>query len=180
MTEPILIELDEPVWNEQLDRVAQWLGNVLTTQAAFRKHAEDTVERIAEPHIRTAIKEIADTARKHEEQVEALYSAIGRDPAPFRQVAGTAMAKAGEAVAALQGALGGAVGAWRDLHRLLLANLNALGAFAIAEQLGLSLGLEQVEKITFPIVHEKQVAHLLLQEYMLETVPIAILYREQV
>jgi len=64
-----------------------------------------------------------------------------------------------------------------SIHQLLLINLNALGAFAIAEQLGLALGLKEIIDITFQITLEKQAHQLILQEYMLETAPISILYQ---
>jgi hypothetical protein len=36
-----------------------------------------------------------------------------------------------------------------------LANLNAMGAFAVAEQLGFALGYPAIPEITFPIIHMK-------------------------
>ena len=72
--------------------------------------------------------------------------------------------------------MGGASGAWRDIHQLLLVNLNAIGAFATAEQIGLTLGLPEIVDITFPIIQEKQTHQLILQEYMLEMAPLSILY----
>lgn len=51
--------------------------------------------------------------------------------------------------------------------------------FAVAELLGLSLGKE-IDSIAFPIVHEKTVHQMLLQEYMLEIAPISILYKGDV
>ena len=87
------------------------------------------------------------------------------------------MAKAEEAMSSLQQLCGGATGSWRHIHQLLLINLNALGAFAIAEQLGLALGLKEIIDITFQITLEKQASQLVLQEYMLETAPISILYQ---
>ncbi|MFB6367278.1 hypothetical protein ACFCP7_25170 [Paenibacillus elgii] len=56
----------------------------------------------------------------------------------------------------------GATGSWKHIHQLLLINLNALGAFAIAEQLGLALGLKKIIDITFQIILEKQASQLVL------------------
>lgn len=174
---PILVELDEQSWRTQLDRFAAWLGNVQTAQAAFREHLEESVGRIHEPHIRMALDRMAEIAREHERQVADLYKVIGREPSGVRKVAGELMAEVNEAMAKLQGRLGGAVGAWREIHGLLIANLNALGAFAIAETLGLALAYPEVPEITGPILHQKQTDQLLLQEYMLEMAAIAILYQ---
>ncbi|HKN87624.1 MAG TPA: hypothetical protein VJV04_12245, partial [Nitrospiraceae bacterium] len=66
--------------------------------------------------------------------------------------------------------------AWKDIRVLLIANLDSMGAFAVAEQLGMALGIPNIVDITFPIVHEKSTQHLLLQEYMLEMVSVSILY----
>jgi len=175
--QPVLIELDEQTWGQQIDRFAYWLGNVQMLQAAFRKYTEDAIPEIVEPNIRTALTEMAVLAEEHERKIDGLYEAIGRAPSPFRPAAGEWMAKAGEAMASLQALQGGAVGSWKHIHQLLLINVNALGAFAIAEQLGLALGLKEIIDITFRIIHEKQAHQLILQEYMLETAPISILYR---
>jgi hypothetical protein len=52
--------------------------------------------------------------------------------------------------------------------------------FAVAELLGLSLGMKEIVSIAFPIAHEKTMHQMLLQEYMLEMAPISILYKEDV
>jgi hypothetical protein len=177
---PILVEMEPAYWQVQLDRGEQWFGNLLTAQIAFRQHAEDTVGKIREPHIKEAVAQVAESAREHERQIDELYRVIGRDPSAMRRTAGELMARVGEAVGSLQGALGGAVGAWRDIHRLTLANLNALGAFAVAEQLGFALGYPAIPEITFPIIHMKQTQQLLLQEYMLEMASVEILYQQPI
>ncbi len=51
-SEPILLDLDEKTWGEQLDRAESWLGDVLLAQEKFRKFAEDTADKIKEPHIK--------------------------------------------------------------------------------------------------------------------------------
>jgi hypothetical protein len=95
------------------------------------------------------------------------------------QAAGSVVGKVRRTAADLQGKAGGAQTGWRELHQLLLANVNAMGAFAIAEQLGLALGLPEIVDITFPVVQELSTAQLLLQELLLETAPPAILSAER-
>lgn len=176
----ILVELDPQSWELQLDRFAAWLGNVQTAQSSFREVVTDTAPRVQEPHIRMALEQMADRAKEHEAKVADLYREIGREPATgLRQVAGSVMGEIGQAMGALQGMMGGAHGAWRGLQNLTMANLNAMSAFAIAETLGLALGLPEIVAITFPIVHAKQTDQLLLQEYMLEMAAISILYQAE-
>ena len=90
------------------------------------------------------------------------------------------MAKGGELAADLVGWMGGAASPWGDLRQLLLANLDALGAFSIAEQLGYSLGLPAMAESCFAIGREKHTHQLLIMEYMLEMGPAAILYKAPV
>ncbi len=176
-TEPLVLELDDKTWGEFLDRFEAWLGNLLMTQAAFRHLAEDTVGKIHEPHIKKYLSDIAETAKEHERKVEELYRLIGREPpSTARKVGGAVVGKLREGAADVQDALGGAVGGWKDLRQLLLANLDAMGAFAITEQLGLALGLPEVVDVTFPAVNEESTQQLLLQEYVLEMASTAILY----
>lgn len=179
---PILIELDEQTWNEQIDAAAAWFDNLLMIQATFRDLAEDTAGKIGEPHIKAYITDIFEAARGHEQKARELYPIIGREPAQsgVRKLGGTLLSKASQVVADLQGAAGGAAGNWRDIRQLLLTNLDSMGAFAVAEQLGLALGLPEIVDITFPIVNEKSTQQLLLQEYMLEMAPKSILYKASV
>ena len=177
---PILLDLDEQTWKDSLDRVETCLGNVLMIQTNLRQLIEDTVDKVHEPHIRAYLADILEKAKQHEQQAEELYRVIGRDPSKARKLGGTVMSKVNQVVADIQGVAGGAVGAWRDIRQLLLANLDSLGAFAIAEQLGLALGLPEIVDITFPIVQEKSTHQLLLQEYMLEMAPVSILYKASI
>jgi hypothetical protein len=176
----ILLELDEQTWKDSLDRVETWLGNVLMIQTNFRQLIEDTVDKVHEPHIRAYLADILEQAKQHEQQAEELSRVIGRDPSKARKLSGTVMSKVNQVVADIQGVAGGARGGWQDLRQLLLANLDSMGAFAIAEQLGLALGLPQIVDITFPIVQEKSRHQLLLQEYMLEMAPVSILYKASI
>jgi hypothetical protein len=72
---------------------------------------------------------------------------------------------------------GGMAGGVRDIRQLLLANLEAIGAFGLAEQLGLALAIEQLADAAWEVVHEKTRDQLILQEYLLEMGPVAILYK---
>lgn len=177
MSEPILVELDSESWNTWLDRAATWFGNVLMTQTTFRQLAEDTQDKVNEPHFKAFLKEIAETAKRHEEQAEALYRAIGRDPAAGRKLMGTILSKAQETFGNLENMAGGAAGGFRDVRQLMLTNLDSMGAFAIAEQLGYALGLPEVANIAFAVENEKSKHQLLLQEIVLEMAAQAILYR---
>jgi hypothetical protein len=176
MTEPLLLELDDKTWGQFLDRSATWLGNVQTTQAKFRALAEATADKVGEPHVKQYLHEIADKAREHERSVEELYPLIGRGPAPGRSVLGSVLSKGSELAADLIGWMGGAASPWGDLRQLLLANQDALGAFAIAEQLGYALGLPELAERCFRIVREKHTHQLLIEEYMLEVGAAALLY----
>jgi len=180
ISQPILLELGQDRWDTFLDNVDTWLGNVLLTQASFRKLAEDTAGKIQDPRIKEQIVCIADTAKEHERQVDALYHAIGRDPAHGRAALGTVAAKGREVVGAVTGLTGGAPGPWHDLRQMLLSNLDAMGAFAAVEQCGLALGLPDLAKIAFQVVRDKSTHQLLIQEYMLEMAPLSILYNESI
>lgn len=178
-SQALVIQMDDATWSDFLDRFEAWLGDLQLTQTAFRKQAEETVDKIEEPHIREYLSDIAEAARAHEAKVDDLYRLIGREPSTARSVGGTVLGKAREGTADIVGALGGAHGGWKDLRELLLANQDAMGAFAIAEQLGLALGMPEVVDITFPVVNEKSTQQLLLQEYVLEMASTAILYHKQ-
>jgi hypothetical protein len=175
---PVLVELDEEFWSGRLDRVAKWLGNVAMTQSTFRRMAHDTTEKISEPHIKEYLGEIAEVAERHESAIEDLYRIIDRRPPAARQLGAAVMSHVQQAMGRLVGKAGGAPGdEWNHLRQLLLVNLDSIGAFATAEQLGLALGLNELAESIFPIVHEKEKHQLLIQEYLLEMGPQAILYK---
>lgn len=183
MSEPepaLLLELDAETRSAQLDRVTTWLAATRTLQTAYRKLLDDTVEGIAEPHIREYLAGLARDAREHEVAALNLYRAFGREPqaVAVQTVLGTATAKMREVMGTVEGALAGAcAGTWRKLRELLLSNLDAISGFAVTEQLGLALGIPAVVDITFPVVRRKTEQQLLLQEYLLETASIAILHQ---
>ena len=76
---PVVIGLDEKSWEEKIDKVEKWFGQLLMIQSSFQQLAEKTAEKIGEVHIRTAIVEMAKEAKVHEQQIEELYTIIGRD-----------------------------------------------------------------------------------------------------
>jgi hypothetical protein len=177
---PILIELDEQTRAEQVDKLVAWLDNVLMLQASFRAYVEDTADKIREPHIKEYLAELGQRARVHEQQAEELYRVVGREPSRLRKGAGALLSTVSEVLADVQGLAGGAKGNWRDMRQLFLMNADSMGAFAIAEQLGLELGIPAVVDIAFPIENEKARHHLLLQEYVLEMASRSILYETNV
>jgi len=177
---PILVELGDENWSEWLDRAAKWFESVLLSQRAFSEQLEDTIGRIREPHIKRYLEEMLDKEREHERRAEDLFHVIGRKPTTSRKLGAALVSKARGVLADVQGIMGGAAGAWKDLRELLVASMDAKGAFAIAEQIGLALGLPAIAEITFVVANEKTVHQMLLQEYVLEMAPMSILYRAPV
>lgn len=177
-TQPVLLELDAKSWDTFLDNAAKWFDNLVLVQAGYRKLLEDTIEKINEFHIKAYLTEILERARQHEAQIDGLYKIVNRDPSKIRKTLGTVIGKADQLLGDLMAATGGLKGPWQDLHQLFLSNANTMGAFAVAEQLGLALGLPEIIDITFPIVREKSTDQLLLQEFVLEMAGVAILYHE--
>ena len=173
---PLLIELDDQTWEDQIDRTEQWFKNVRMVQATFRQMAEDTLEKMHEPHVRDFLTGIVNTAREHEDAADRLFELIGRKPSWTRELMGEGMAKARQGLADFMGMSGGASAPWRDLHQLFLVSLNAISAFGAAEQLGLALGLPEIVDITLNVNREKFAQHRQLEELALDFVPIAILY----
>lgn len=178
--EPMMLELDEKTWETMLERTEQWFGNVLTTQSTYRHLAEDTLEKVKEPHIRAYLMDIIAKAKEHEDKAEELYRFIGRKPSRTREAAGALAAKTRQVMADLTGMAGGAAGSWRDLHQLFLVSLNAQSAFATAEQLGLALGMPEIVDVALAVSKEKFAHHRQLQELVLDMAPVAILYNMDV
>ena len=173
-----LIELDQATREKQLDRAKAWFDNVLLTQASCRQLTQDTMYKIKEPHIKQYLAEMANQEINHEEKARQLFSLIDREPSDVGQVIGQAMGKARQALADFIAVSGKARGPWQDLHQLYLSNYNSMGAFAVAEQLGLALGITEIPDFIFPVIAEKSTSQLLLQEYVLEMCSISILYQE--
>ncbi|MDQ4106440.1 MAG: hypothetical protein M3157_04605 [Actinomycetota bacterium] len=176
---PILVELDEVAWNEKVERAETWFGNVLTVQGAFRRLVESTRDKVNEPHVRDYLGEILDKATEHERRAEELFKLIGREVPTARELGGTLVAGAHKTLGKVEGTTGGATDAWQDLRQLLL-NLDSMGAFAVAEQLGFALAMPEVSTITFNIENEKMKHHLTMQELLLETAAINILYKQSI
>ena len=173
-----LLELDAKSWDRFFDNAAKWFDNLVLVQASYRKLLEDTIEKINEFHIKAYLTEILERAQQHEAQIDKLYKIINRDPSKIRKTLGTVLGKADQLLGDLMAGTSGVKGPWQDLHQLYLSNTNTMGAFAVAEQLGLALGLPEILDVTFPIVREKSTDQLLLQEFVLEMAGVAILYNE--
>ncbi|MDQ1143920.1 hypothetical protein QE429_000747 [Bacillus sp. SORGH_AS 510] len=179
MNKTILIELDEQYLAGQISEVAKWFNHVLTIQTALEHVVANAIPTIMEPHIREAIEKMKRANKHHTECAKELFRVIDKSPNTVSdQLTGQTVANMETALFSLQDVMGGAAGSWKQLHSLLHINQQAMGAFAVAEQLGLSLGMKEIVALAFPIVHEKTMHQLLLQEYMLEMAPISILYKQ--
>lgn len=178
-TEAVLIELDKECREDHYDKAAQWFKNVQLTQASFRQLLEDTLDKIEEPHIKDYLTTMLEYAKQHEQQAEALFGIIGRKPSSMRVLLGELTGKSRELWADIIALAGGAKGPWQDVQQLYISNLNSMSAFAVAEQLGLALGIPEILDITFPVVAQKSSDHLLLQEIALEMCSMSILYKKR-
>lgn len=177
--EPILVELGDERWEAFIDSIASWLRNVQLAQGSFCHLAEDTAARIDDPRVREAIQRIADFAKNHERQVDELYRLIGREPSRTTDVLGEITARGRQALGTVLGMTGHAPGVWHDLRQMLLSNLNAIGAFGTVEQLALTVGLPDLAELAFSIVRDKSTDQLVIEEFMLELAPQAILYEQE-
>ncbi|MFC6998823.1 hypothetical protein [Rufibacter roseus] len=177
-TKITLVELDQETRENQLDRAKAWFDNLLLTQSSCRKLVEDTVEKIEEPHIKQYLAEMALQEQEHEEKARELFKIIGREPSDMRQLLGQIAGKARQALGDFIAVSGSAKGPWQDLHQVYLSNFNSMGAFAVAEQLGLALGIPAIVDTVFPVIAEKSTSQLLLQECVLEMCSKSILYHE--
>ena len=173
----LMIELDRRSWEDAMERLRTWCGTNLAAQTAYRQLAEDTQERLNERHLKfTYLSQVVDGARRHEQAAEELTRMVGGEPSAARKALGEAGAKAREAMASALSAFGPATGGFGRLHMTFLASLDALVTFATAQQLGLALGVREINEFCFPVINEKFLLHRLLQEVALEGVPQALLY----
>ena len=173
-----LLELDKECRQEHYERAAAWFKNVQLTQSSFRQLLDDTVEKIEEPHIRDYLQTMLEHAREHEEKAEALFAIIGQKPSSIRTTVGELMGKGRQALADVIAFGGGAKGPWQDLQQLYISNYNSMSAFAVAEQLGLALGIPKILDLTFSVIAQKSTDALLLQECALEMCSKSILYKQ--
>lgn len=172
----MLLELDEENWEQFYDNAQKWLDNLLMTQSSFRQLAEDSKDKITEVHLRKYISDIYERAVKHEEQIDRLYEFVKRDPSKVRGMLGSLLGKSQKAFGQVLAIGGGVTGPWQHLHLMFLSNLNAIGAFSVAEQIGLALAIPEMADLAFHIAAEKQTDQLLLQEVVLEMSVPSILY----
>lgn len=181
MNEVLLIEIDDDTVNKQLNEVERWFEHVLTTQMAFELQIKQSTPKIKEPHIKEALERMYTATKHHTKTAEQLFQVINKSADEKKDtILAVSSAAIEKGLMIFQETLAGAVGSWRELHHLLLLNQQAMGAFAVAEQLGLSLGIKEIVLLTFKVAHEKTMHQLLLQEYMLEMAPISILYKESI
>lgn len=179
MNKTILIELDEQYRIGQLAEVTKWLNHTLTIQTAFQHFVENAIPVIVEPHIKEAIEKILRATKHHTDCAMELFQVIDQSPNTISDtITGQIFVNLEKGLFFLQDLMGGAVGSWKQVHSMLQLNQQAMGAFAVTEQLGLSLGMKEIVALAFPIVHEKTMHQMLLQEYMLEMAPISILYKQ--
>lgn len=174
----VLVELDETNWNQFLDRAALWFDNLTLVQSAYRKLLEDTIEKVAEFHIRAYLSDMAERASAHEAKIDELYRLVNRESSTIRQGLGTLLGKADQVIGDLMAVSSGIAGPWQDLHQLYLSCTNTLSAFGVTEQIGLALGIPEIIDIVFPIQLDKAMDQRILQEFALEMAGIAILYRQ--
>ena len=173
---PLMIELDAASWADGLDRTKAMLDTAVMVHTSFRELTEDTIPRLNERHLKQYITNVLEAARRHEAELDKVYPVIGRELPASRKTLGVLDAKAREAAGALLALGGAATGRFGRLHMLFLASLNAIGAVAAVQQLGLALGVREINEILFPVINEKWLFHRLLQEVALEGVPQAVLY----
>jgi hypothetical protein len=79
-----------------------------------------------------------------QDPARGLIRAIRREPSRGQSLAGAALARGAELVADVVGLAGGARGNRKVLRQLLIESEDALGAFAIVEQLGYAIGLPEL------------------------------------
>ena len=172
----LLLELDQKSWGNFNENAQQWLDNLLMTQSAFRQLSADIKDKIEENHLQKYVSDIHERALDHEKKIEKLYDFVDGDPSKTRELLGNLMGKSRKAFGDVLALGGGVTGPWQDIHQLYLANANAIGAFAVAEQIGLALAIPDMADLAFQIVAEKKTDQLMLQEIVLEMSIPAILY----
>lgn len=172
----MLLELDHENWQKFCDNAQKWLDNLLMTQSAFRQMAEDTADKLTEPHLKSYVSDIHERATRHEQQIDQLYSFVQRDRSKVRSLLGDLLGKSQKTFGQVLALGGGVTGPWQHLHTLSLSNLNAIGAFGVAEQIGLALAIPEMADLAFNIIAEKKTDQLMLQEIILEMSVPSILY----
>ena len=177
-TNTILIEMDDKSWDFFSDNGAKWLDNLLLVQSSYRKLLDDTAEKVTELHIKAYLTDMHERAKQHEQKIEELYKILNRDSSAIRKTLGTVLGKAQQVLGDVMAFTGGVAGPWQDLQQLYLANTNTMGAFGIAEQIGLAMGVPEITDIAVPIEMDLATDHLILQELVLEMAGVAIMYNQ--
>lgn len=176
-TQPLVLAVEEPTWRECVDRCVEWLETATLLQATFRKMLEDTINDVAEPHIREWLDDMIVAARRHEGLINELYVGFSRDRLPPSEARASVLARMRDVVADVESRAARApCGAWRKLRELMLTNVDSTTGFAVIEQLARAMGLPAVVNLVLPVIHEKTKHQMVLRECLLETAPKAILY----
>ncbi len=173
---PVLIELDDTFWSGQLDRAETFLGTVVIMQEGFCKLVDDVVAKVSQPQYHFFLQLVAAEARRHQGRIKDFYGCIGREPAHGRAITGLLAAKGRQALADIEGFMGGTTSPWRDLRQLWMSSHSAEGAFGVVEQLGYALGNKELGDLAFTLVNEKHRSTLVIQEIVLEMAASAVLY----
>ena len=177
---PVLIGIDPTSWKGHLDRVNVWIAHTLGAQVEFRTLAADTAAKVKEPHWHEYLTGVAETAARHEKDVEEMFRVIGREPWRLGKMTGPVLAKSREALAFLVSKTTGASSPWTDLQQLHMVSLGAISAVSVAEQLGSAIGIPALAEIAFRVTNEKFTHHRLIEEAVLEFAATAILYGSDV
>lgn len=177
-SEAILIEMDDKSWDFFSDNGAKWLDNLLLIQSSYKKLLGDTADKVTELHIKAYLGEMHERAIQHEQKIDDLYHILNRDSSAIRKTLGTVLGKARQVLGDVIAFTGGIAGPWQDLQQLYLANTNTMGAFAVAEQIGLAMGVPEITDIAIPIEMDLAADHLILQELVLEMAGVAIMYHQ--
>lgn len=179
MDEMLLVDVDEETWDDHLDQVEDYLGNVLIAQSVYADLLDDTADKVDSPYLVAELEEMHDAVLTHEEAVRELFEVIGREPPDGgggMLAGGTSMLR--QEMADVLAFSGGVAQPWDDLVIVWLTNFQATGAVATAMQLGTALGYEEFSNMALPIMQEQFEQQRLLQEVILETAPLAILYEQ--
>lgn len=174
----ILIELEDKSWNSFQDSAARWFDNLLIIHSSYKNLLKDTSDKVTELHVKAYLSEMHERAAKHEEEIEKLYKIVDRDSSAIRKTIGTVLSKARQVLADATAFTGGVAGSWQDIQQLFLANTNTMGAFAIAEQIGLAMGVQEITDIAIPIEMDLAAEHLIIQELVLEMAGVAVMYNQ--
>lgn len=171
-----LVDVDSDTWAEQLDTVANYLGNVVTAQSVYVDLLDDTVDKVEFEYLERELERMHAEAQAHEDAAQELFEVIDRDPSDgsAMMAGGTSMLR--QEMADMMAFSGGVAQPWDDLVVVWLTNFQATGAFGTAMQLGTALGYDEFGHVALPVMQEKFEHQRFLQEVLMETAALAILH----